>query len=105
VGSDLPSNNGGFDDDQDEGTEVVEQVIARCLLKVLFDGSPLVRAELAIGMNLLLKICGTDFRKPGFKNEVLQNLYECTILVSLVNITSLHGQRAISVWLCFLHFQ
>lgn len=56
VGSDLPSNNGGFDDDLDEATEVAEQMIARCLLKVLFDGSPLVRAELAIGTNLLFKI-------------------------------------------------
>lgn len=52
VGSDLPSNNGGSDDDVDEATEVAEQMIARCLLKVLNDGSPLVRAELAIGMNL-----------------------------------------------------
>jgi len=109
VGSDLPPNNGGFDDDQDEATEVVEQVIARCLLKVLSDGSPLVRADLAIGLNLLFKICGIDVHKPGFKDEVLQILYqrtpERTILVSLEKIISLHGQCAISAWLCFLPFQ
>lgn len=56
VGSDLPPNNGGSDDDTEEVTEVAEQVIARCLLKVLSDGSPLVRAELAIGRIFLFKI-------------------------------------------------
>ena len=55
VGSDLPPSNLGSDDDLDEATEAAEEVIARCLLKVLCDGSPLVRAELAIGMYLLDK--------------------------------------------------
>jgi hypothetical protein len=68
VGSDLPPNNAGSDDDLDEAAEVAEQLIARCLLKVLCDGSPLVRAELAIGMNLPFRIW-TDVARLGFKSE------------------------------------
>lgn len=56
MGSDLPPNNGGSDEDLDEGAEVAEQEIARCLLEVLYDGSPLVRAELAICTNLFFWI-------------------------------------------------
>lgn len=39
----------GPDDDVDEDTLAAEQKIANFLLTVLCDGSPLVRAELAIG--------------------------------------------------------
>lgn len=47
----LPNERGL--DDLDEATQLAEQEISRCLLNVLGDGSPLVRAELATGMDLL----------------------------------------------------
>lgn len=50
MGSELSRNDGGRDDGLDEATQVAEQGIARVLLEVLCDGSPLVRTELAIGM-------------------------------------------------------
>jgi regulator-associated protein of mTOR len=48
VGLDGGSTEGA-DDDVDEDNLAAEQKIASLLLKVLSDGSPLVRAELAIG--------------------------------------------------------
>lgn len=39
------------DDDEDDERSKAEQDIAKHLLKVLSDGSPLVRAELAIGIS------------------------------------------------------
>lgn len=47
----LPTE--GVDDDVDDESQMAEQEIAKYLLKVLGDGSPLVRAELAIGDNLI----------------------------------------------------
>jgi len=47
----LPNDRGR--DELDKATEFAEQEISRCLINVLGDGSPLVRAELATGMNLL----------------------------------------------------
>lgn len=44
-------SSGGADDEVDEESLAAEQKIASLLLKVLCDGSPLVRAELAIGEN------------------------------------------------------
>lgn len=41
--------SGGADDEVDEDSLAAEHKIANLLLKVLCDGSPLVRAELAIG--------------------------------------------------------
>lgn len=40
-------------DDLDEATRIREQEISHSLLNVLGDGSPLVRAELATGLNLV----------------------------------------------------
>lgn len=54
----LPPNDGGLD--LDEATKLAEQGITRCLLNVLGDGSPLVRAELATGMNLLTVVIRDD---------------------------------------------
>lgn len=68
VGS--PPNNAGSDDDIDEATEVAEQTIARCLLKVLSDGSPLVRAELAIGANLFFNFIIDDRDKHVLLQEL-----------------------------------
>jgi regulator-associated protein of mTOR len=48
VGLDGGSTEGA-EDDVDEDNLAAEQKIASLLLKVLSDGSPLVRAELAIG--------------------------------------------------------
>lgn len=53
VGLDGDSTEGA-DDDVDEDNLAAEQKIASLLLKVLSDGSPLVRAELAIGKKILL---------------------------------------------------
>lgn len=44
-------SSGGADDEVDEESLAAEHKIASLLLKVLCDGSPLVRAELAIGKN------------------------------------------------------
>lgn len=47
----------GADDEVDEETLAAEQKIASLLLKFLCDGSPLVRAELAIGENTRRRCC------------------------------------------------
>lgn len=56
VEPELIFNDSRLDEEPDEATEVAEQDIARCLLNVVGDGSPIVRAELAIGMNLLYDV-------------------------------------------------
>lgn len=50
----VPGEGGLSEDEVDDDGEAGEQEIARCLLKVLYDGSPLVRTELAIGTFTLL---------------------------------------------------
>ncbi|KAG0616749.1 hypothetical protein M758_5G139500 [Ceratodon purpureus] len=79
VGLDQPSNNVGSDDDLEEATEVAEEVIARCLLKVLCDGSPLVRAELATALarlasshNGMFRLAAAAYLKPPSHSTVLQ---------------------------------
>jgi hypothetical protein len=54
----------GPDDDVDEDTLAAEQKIASLLLTVLCDGSPLVRAELAIGENKALLLL-SEYLLPG----------------------------------------
>ncbi len=51
------ADNTASEDDVDEYVQAAEQEIARYLLRVLSDGSPLVRAELATGnaYNLILQ--------------------------------------------------
>ena len=57
VGSELVSDSASLDDDhEDEERHKAEQEIANYLLKVLYDGSPLVRVELAIGITKSLVI-------------------------------------------------
>ena len=57
VGSELVSDSSSLDDDhEDEERHKAEQEIASYLLKVLYDGSPLVRVELAIGTTKSLSI-------------------------------------------------
>lgn len=51
VGESTPLDSAA-EEDVDEDGQIAEQEIARYLLKVLCDGSPLVRAELAIGKQL-----------------------------------------------------
>eukprot|EP01018_Ginkgo_biloba_P000291 Gb_09312 [translate_table: standard] len=71
----------GFDDDEeDEAKSKAEQEIAKHLLKVLSDGSPLVRAELAValsrfsvGHNKHLKSMAAAYLKPP-SNTTLNSL-------------------------------
>ncbi|KAH7387516.1 hypothetical protein KP509_16G026500 [Ceratopteris richardii] len=54
-GSEVMSDSSSLDDDfEDEERQRAEQEIFDILLKVLYDGSPLVRAELAIGLSRLV---------------------------------------------------
>jgi hypothetical protein len=51
AGSEVVSDGSSLDDEhEDEERHKAEQEIANYLLKVLYDGSPLVRVELAIGI-------------------------------------------------------
>ncbi|XP_024365360.1 regulatory-associated protein of TOR 1 isoform X3 [Physcomitrium patens] len=65
VGSELSRNDGGRDDGLDEATQVAEQGIARVLLEVLCDGSPLVRTELAIALARLASSHNRMFRQAA----------------------------------------
>lgn len=52
----MVSDSSSLDDDyEDEERQRAEQEIVNILLKVLYDGSPLVRAELAIGIFILCR--------------------------------------------------
>jgi hypothetical protein len=53
----LETDNPPGGDDEDEDGLNAEREIARSLLRVLCDGSPLVRAELAIGELPWLHLC------------------------------------------------
>ncbi|KAG0604073.1 hypothetical protein M758_10G142500 [Ceratodon purpureus] len=64
VGLDGDSTDGA-DDDVDEDNLAAEQKIASLLLKVLSDGSPLVRAELAIAMARLASSHNRMFRQTA----------------------------------------
>lgn len=57
VAAESSADNTASEDDVDEYVQAAEQEIARYLLRVLSDGSPLVRAELATGnaYNLILQ--------------------------------------------------
>lgn len=55
----------GADNDMDEDTSAAEQRIANLLLTVLWDGSPLVRAELAVGETII------------FVSSEVQSIYTC----------------------------
>lgn len=47
--STIPTETSSVEDEEDEEALTSEREIARSLLKVINDGSPLVRTELAIG--------------------------------------------------------
>ncbi|KAG0566271.1 hypothetical protein M758_7G048400 [Ceratodon purpureus] len=77
VGVDGPSTEGP-DDDVDEDILAAEQKIASLLLTVLCDGSPLVRAELAIAMarlasshNRMFRQAAAAYLKPPSHSAVL----------------------------------
>lgn len=56
AGNEVVSDSSSLDDDyEDEERHRAEQQIVNILLKVLYDGSPLVRAELAIGTLILCR--------------------------------------------------
>uniref|UniRef100_A0A0D6QVD8 Raptor N-terminal CASPase-like domain-containing protein n=1 Tax=Araucaria cunninghamii TaxID=56994 RepID=A0A0D6QVD8_ARACU len=80
VGTESREGFGYDDDDEDEEKSRAEQEIAKHLLKVLSDGSPLVRAELAIalsrfavGHNKHLKPMAAAYLKPP-SNSTLNSL-------------------------------
>jgi hypothetical protein len=49
-----PAGSTASEDDGDEDVQAAEQEIARCLVRVTSDGSPLVRAEVAIGKQKII---------------------------------------------------
>ncbi|MCO5592600.1 hypothetical protein L7F22_046603 [Adiantum nelumboides] len=81
AGNEVVSDSSSLDDDyEDEERQRAEQEIVNILLKVLYDGSPLVRAELAIGLSRLafghnkhLKPMAAAYLKPP-SNSVLTSL-------------------------------
>lgn len=81
AGNEMVSDSSSLDDDyDDEERHRAEQEIVSILLKVLYDGSPLVRAELAIGLSRLafghkehLKTVAAAYLKPP-SNSVLTSL-------------------------------
>ncbi|KAL2653954.1 hypothetical protein R1flu_022082 [Riccia fluitans] len=67
----IPGENTPVDDEEDEEGLTAEREIARILLRVPYDGSPLVRAELAIslarlayGHNRLFRAAAAAYLKP-----------------------------------------
>lgn len=81
AGNEVVSDSSSLDDDyEDEERQRAEQDIVNILLEVLYDGSPLVRAELAIGLSRLafghnkhLKPVAAAYLKPP-SNSVLTSL-------------------------------
>eukprot|EP00252_Welwitschia_mirabilis_P005146 TRINITY_DN15582_c0_g2_i1.p1 TRINITY_DN15582_c0_g2~~TRINITY_DN15582_c0_g2_i1.p1 ORF type:complete len:1293 (+),score=268.23 TRINITY_DN15582_c0_g2_i1:213-3881(+) len=81
TGSESPRNDVGYqEEDEDGGRIKAEQEIAKKLLKVLSDGSPLVRAELAValsrfatGHNKHLRAMAAAYMKPPSNSTVINN--------------------------------
>lgn len=87
--SETVADNSSLDDDyEDDERHRAEQEIANILLEVLYDGSPLVRAELAIGLSRLaighnknLKPMAAAYLKPP-SNSMLTSIPALTSLRS-----------------------
>ncbi|KAH9551661.1 hypothetical protein CY35_09G025100 [Sphagnum magellanicum] len=107
-----PAGSTASEDDGDEDVQAAEQEIARCLVRVTSDGSPLVRAEVAIAMarlaashNWMFRQAAAAYLKPpshssgfspiGLNHRSASFLYSTQFMYSdnsPVSDTSLHGE-------------
>ncbi|CAM6060131.1 unnamed protein product [Sphagnum tenellum] len=107
-----PAGSTASEDDGDEDVQAAELEIARCLVRVTSDGSPLVRAEVAIAMarlaashNWMFRQAAAAYLKPpshssgfppiGLNHRSASFLYSTQFMYSdnsPVSDTSLHGE-------------